>query len=184
VPISRLLENTVVNWTLSDRRLRASVGVGVVYGSPVARTKEILTSSVRAHPYVLPEPVIVLLEDFAADALLFRVNFWTEVESEMEERTIESDIRRTIEQRCAEAGITIAFPLRGRPRGRRRLPTSVGDSCVDQLRSYRLVPGRLGCRWERTGTAECVLRLSVQSPRIASTGVNDSAPPFDSSASI
>ena len=112
VPNSRLLENTVVNWTLSDRRLRASVGVGVAYGSPVARTKEILTSSVRAHPDVLPEPVIVLLEDFAADALLFRVYFWTEVESEMEERTIESDIRCTIEQRCGEAGITIAFPQR------------------------------------------------------------------------
>jgi potassium-dependent mechanosensitive channel len=112
VPNSRLLENTVVNWTLSDRRLRTSVGVGVAYGSSVARTKEILTSSVRAHSDVLPEPVVVLLEDFAADALLFRVYFWTEVESEMEERITESDIRCTIAERCGEAGITIAFPQR------------------------------------------------------------------------
>jgi small-conductance mechanosensitive channel len=112
VPNSRLLENTVVNWTLSDRRVRTSIGVGVAYGSPVARMKEILTSSVRAHPDVLPEPVIVLLEDFAADALFFRVYFWTEIESEMGERTTESDIRCAIEKRCAEAGITIAFPQR------------------------------------------------------------------------
>jgi potassium-dependent mechanosensitive channel len=112
VPNSRLLENTVVNWTLSDRRVRTSIGVGVAYGSPVARMKEILTSSVRAHPDVLPEPVIVLLEDFAADALFFRVYFWTEIESEMRERTTESDIRCAIERRCAEAGITIAFPQR------------------------------------------------------------------------
>jgi small-conductance mechanosensitive channel len=112
VPNSRLLENTVVNWTLSDRRVRTSIGVGVVYGSPVARMKEILTSSVCGHPDVLPEPVVVLLEDFAADALFFRVYFWTEIESEMAERTTESDIRCAIEQRCAEAGITIAFPQR------------------------------------------------------------------------
>jgi small-conductance mechanosensitive channel len=112
VPNSRLLENTVVNWTLSDRRVRTSIGVGVVYGSPVARMKEILTSSVCGHPDVLPEPVVVLLEDFAADALFFRVYFWTEIESEMGERTTESDIRCAIEQRCTEAGITIAFPQR------------------------------------------------------------------------
>jgi small-conductance mechanosensitive channel len=112
VPNSRLLENTVVNWTLSDPQIRTSIGVGIAYGSPVARMKEILTSSVREHPNVSPEPVIVLLEDFAADGLFFRVYFWTKIESEMEERTTESDIRCAIEARCAEAGITIAFPQR------------------------------------------------------------------------
>ena len=103
----------MVNWTLADRRVRTSVTVGVAHGSSVTRMKEILSSSVSAHADVLPEPVIVLLEDFAADGLLSRVYFWREVESEMEERTTESDIRCAIAERCGAAGITIAFPQRG-----------------------------------------------------------------------
>jgi len=110
VPNSRLLENTVVNWTLSDRRIRTSIAVGVEYGSPTGKVAEILERSVREHPRVLRhEPVTVLFEDFGADALAFQVHFWTEIDAETELRSIRSDIRFKIDERCREAEIVLAF---------------------------------------------------------------------------
>ncbi len=113
MPNSRLLENTVVNWTLSDRRIRTSVAVGIEYGSSLARVVEILESSAGGHTGVArSEPVMVLLEDFGDDAIKFEVLFWVDFESEIALRKVRSDIRIAIEERCREAGIVIAFPQR------------------------------------------------------------------------
>ncbi len=38
IPNSKLLENTVVNWTLVDQLVRGSVIVGVAYGSPIKKS--------------------------------------------------------------------------------------------------------------------------------------------------
>lgn len=112
VPNSRLLETTVVNWTLSDPRVRTSVAVGVSYGSRTDVVAEVLERCARTHPSVLPgEPVDVFFEDFAADALSFEVHFWTEVGA-IELRRVRSDIRFAVEAGCREAGIEIAFPQR------------------------------------------------------------------------
>jgi small-conductance mechanosensitive channel len=113
VPNSRLLESTVINWTLSDRRIQTSIRVGFAYGSPARRAAEVLEQSVRSHAGVLrDEEVTVLFEQFGDNALLFVVQFWTEMESEDEKQRIESDIRFEIEERCREAGLTMAFPQR------------------------------------------------------------------------
>ena len=112
VPNSRLLETTVVNWTLSDPRVRTSVAVGVSYGSRTDVVAEVLERCARTHPSVLRgEPVDVFFEDFAADALSFEVHFWTEVGA-IELRRVRSDIRFAVEAGCREAGIEIAFPQR------------------------------------------------------------------------
>ncbi len=113
VPNSTLLESTVVNWTLVDREIRTVVRVGVAYGSPVREVRRIMLDILSSHPQVLatPEPV-VYFEDFGDSALIFDGFFWVEADTERDLRAIRSDIRFSIDEAFAEAGIVIAFPQR------------------------------------------------------------------------
>ncbi|MDJ0760459.1 MAG: mechanosensitive ion channel [Woeseiaceae bacterium] len=113
VPNSRLLEQTVVNWTLVDKEIRTMVRVGVEYGSPVQRVAELILEAVRAQPESKDEPApTVVFEDFGDSALIFDSYFWCEVGGEKLLRDIRSEIRFRITDMFAESGITIAFPQR------------------------------------------------------------------------
>ena len=113
IPNSYLLENTVVNWTLIDRLARTIVRVGVAYGSPVERVKEVLYEIARAHEDILKEPgCLVLFEDFGDSSLVFDLVFWVQAVGEKDLRVIRSDVRFAIDKRFAEEGIVIAFPQR------------------------------------------------------------------------
>ena len=113
VPNSAFLEKNVVNWTLSDDRVRTHVSVGVVYGSPVEDVLRLIRKAVDDQPGVLraPEPV-VLFSDFGNDALLFEVHFWLRMRTLMDRRRMESDVRRTLERLFSDRQIVIAFPQR------------------------------------------------------------------------
>lgn len=113
LPNSSLLENNLVNRTLSDNQIRTSVSVGVAYGSPVKQVAEIMDSVTRGHPEVLsqPEP-LVLFQEFGDNALIFEVFFWAEMTRLRDLRKMRSDIRFEIDEKFREAGITIAFPQR------------------------------------------------------------------------
>jgi small-conductance mechanosensitive channel len=113
VPNSNFLEQSVINWTLTDTRTRIHVAVGFAYGSNTRDIKEILRRAVAEHGRVLetPEPV-VLFKDFGDSALEFEVHFWIHMQKLMDKRALESDIRFRIESLCREAGLLIAFPQR------------------------------------------------------------------------
>jgi len=113
VPNSALLEKSVINWTLSDKRLRTSVAVGVIYGSPTELVARLIRQAVDEHPRVLqePEPVIVF-QDFGDNALAFEVFFWTEIKTAMDLRVVCSDIRFRIDALFREHDLVIAFPQR------------------------------------------------------------------------
>jgi small-conductance mechanosensitive channel len=113
VPNSFFLENTLVNWTLSDDVIRSVVGVGVVYGSPTRDVERILLEVLSTHSRVLehPKPIIVFAE-FGDNSLNFEAYFWTRARSPMAVRRVASDIRFKIDDLFREAGIVIAFPQR------------------------------------------------------------------------
>ena len=113
IPNSTLVEQNVTNWTYTSPHVRFSVKVGVAYGSPTRRVSEILATVAGRHPRVLasPEPFVVF-EDFAADALLFSLDFWVEVKPGVEARVVAGEIRHLIDEALREAGIAIAFPQR------------------------------------------------------------------------
>ncbi|MEJ2257682.1 MAG: mechanosensitive ion channel, partial [Woeseiaceae bacterium] len=94
VPNSRLLEQTVVNWTLVDNQIRTYVRVGVAYGSPCRKVADLILQSVHAQDEVKrdPEPTVVF-EDFGDNALIFDVVFWCDVSGEKVLRAIRSEIR-------------------------------------------------------------------------------------------
>ena len=113
VPNSTFLEKNITNWTLSDHKIRTSVRVGVIYGSPVQETRRLLLKAVQENNRVIkkPEP-FVLFHDFGDNALIFDVFFWIQVNKIIERRTIESSVRFSIDDLFRKAGLVIAFPQR------------------------------------------------------------------------
>ncbi len=113
VPNSKFLENSIVNWTHSDRRVRTKVTVGVAYGSPLKDVERLMIAAAAKHPKVLKTPKpLVLFTDFGDNALVFELLFWISISRLVERRVIESDIRFEIDQLFREADIVIAFPQR------------------------------------------------------------------------
>jgi small-conductance mechanosensitive channel len=113
IPNSHLLENIVVNWTLVDRLARASVRVGVAYGSPVRKVAELIGQAANEHTDVLADPKpVVIFDDFGDNALVFDLYFWVLATGDKDLRKIRSDIRFRIEELFREHDITVAFPQR------------------------------------------------------------------------
>jgi potassium-dependent mechanosensitive channel len=113
VPNSSFLEKNIINWTLSDKEVRAQVTVGVIYGSPVREVERLMLQVADEHTKVrkAPKP-FVLFNDFGDNALIFDLYFWISMNRIMDRRIIESDIRFHIDELFREAGIVIAFPQR------------------------------------------------------------------------
>lgn len=113
IPNSRLLEETVVNWTLVDKLLRSVVRVGVAYGSDVVLVKTLLMAIAEEHQDVLadPEPQVIF-EDFGDSSLVFDMYFWVNAGGEKGARQIRSEVRFEIDRRFREHSVTIAFPQR------------------------------------------------------------------------
>lgn len=113
VPNSSFLEKNIVNWTHSDKEIRAQVTAGVIYGSPVREVERIMIQVANEHKKVKknPEP-FVLFNDFGDNSLIFDLYFWISMTRIMDRRIIESDIRFHIDELFRKAGIVIAFPQR------------------------------------------------------------------------
>lgn len=113
VPNSKLLENTVTNWTLLDRKIRTSIRVGVEYGSNPRKVSDLLKAILSEQADVLNDPAPeFIFEDFGDNALIFDAYFWCDVMGERSLRQIRSDIRFRISELFRENNIVIAFPQR------------------------------------------------------------------------
>ncbi|GGZ98115.1 mechanosensitive ion channel protein [Arenicella chitinivorans] len=113
VPNSKLLENTVTNWTLEDQYTRTSVRVGVAYGSEIERVRELFLQAVLEQPEVIekPKPEIVF-DDFGDNALIFEALLWCDVLGEKPLRQVRSEIRFRLHALLKDAEIVVAFPQR------------------------------------------------------------------------
>ena len=113
MPNSKFLETGVINWTLSDSKVRLQVEVGAAYGSPTREVSQLLMRAVTEHGLILddPEPKVIF-ESFGDNALNFTVYFWVELGPNIDGRVIMSDVRHRIDKLFREADIIIAFPQR------------------------------------------------------------------------
>jgi small-conductance mechanosensitive channel len=113
VPNASFLESKVINWTHTDPKVRITINVGVVYGSPTREVERLILKALDQQPNVLREPApFVLFRDFGNDALIFETRFWIEMRTVMNRLQIESEVRFRIDDLFREAGIVIAFPQR------------------------------------------------------------------------
>ena len=110
VPNSRLLEQPVINWTLSDEVVRQQIRVGVAYGSPTRRVEELLHGIMVGVAQVRKEPrPLVIFADFGDSALLFDIFFWGTIAERLD---TENELRHRIAEEFAREAIVIAFPQR------------------------------------------------------------------------
>jgi small-conductance mechanosensitive channel len=90
--------------------LRRAVTIGVAYGSDVELVRRVLLEIAGAIPQVLAEPQPqVLFDDFGDSALIFKLRFWTHLDSSPQ---AETDVRFAINRRFQELGVDIPFPQR------------------------------------------------------------------------
>jgi small-conductance mechanosensitive channel len=111
VPNASLISEQLTNWTLSNRRRRIDVRVGVAYGTDPNRMIELLLSVARANRETLafPAPVALFL-GFGDSSLDFELRAWTDDIDQSP--NLRSELNLGIHRALAEAGIEVPFPQR------------------------------------------------------------------------
>jgi len=109
IPNADLVNNTVTNWTLSNRRVRLTIPVGVAYGSDVSLVMETLKACANASSNVAKTPAPqVLFLSFGDSSLYFELRAWI---AHAEKRLdVKSELHQEIDRSFREAKIEIAFP--------------------------------------------------------------------------
>jgi small-conductance mechanosensitive channel len=111
IPNADLVSNQVTNWTLSSRRVRLIIPVGVAYGSDVPVVIETLMTCADEHAMVVktPAPQVLFLR-FGESSLDFELRVWiSDVDNRM---TTKSELHQEIDRRFRDANIEISFPQR------------------------------------------------------------------------
>jgi len=131
VPNSKLVNQTLVNWSYGDRRARIPIPVGVSYDSDVDLVTKTLLRAPEGVTNVLqePKPTVQFL-NFGDSALNFRLLVWTD--KPRLHPQIKSAINYRISQLFREANIEIPYPQREfRLRGGALQIEGVGDAAHD-----------------------------------------------------
>jgi potassium efflux system protein len=109
IPNADLVANQVINWTLSNRRVRLIIPVGVAYGSDISLVMEtLITCAIEsANVAKTPEPQVLYLS-FGESTLDFELRVW--VPNAEERLAVISELHQEIDRRFRKAKIEIAFP--------------------------------------------------------------------------
>jgi len=111
IPNSKIVSNTVINWSTNGTTTRFSVTVGVAYGSDVQKVKKIILECAKRHSEVVNNSKpICRFSEFAESSMSFELLFWSKNRFRVEE--VKSDLRYLIYSEFAKNGIRIPFPQR------------------------------------------------------------------------
>ncbi len=111
VPNSDLVSSTVNNWTMTNRRTRFTVKIGVAYGTDPAFVKQILLKIAEEHSNVLRDPAPgVVFTEFGDSSLNFELRCWVRDIASMWKT--QDEIMYEIDKKFKENNISIPFPQR------------------------------------------------------------------------
>lgn len=111
IPNSKFTTDSVINWSVVDKKSRFNVAVGVAYGSDVRLVEKILLECANECKDVERDPKpFVRFENFGDSSLDFRLYFWNSKSFTVE--NTKSALRFTIDQKFRENSISIPFPQR------------------------------------------------------------------------
>ena len=109
VPNGVLLNEKLINWTLSDMDRRIDVNVGVAYGSDPRKVLELLMGVTVGTEGIATEPApTVLFVGFGANSLDFSIRSWTNNFGDWV--NIRSNLTVRVHDALRAAGIEIPFP--------------------------------------------------------------------------
>ncbi|MCJ9428345.1 mechanosensitive ion channel family protein [Kordiimonas marina] len=112
VPNEDFITGRVTNWTLTTKKGRVEIPVGVAYGSDIDLVEKLLLEAAHEHPRCAHEPEPqCFLDAFADSSVNFALYFWVDDVTEGR-RGPKSDVMKAIWHKFAENGIEIPFPQR------------------------------------------------------------------------
>jgi small-conductance mechanosensitive channel len=111
IPNSKLISQTVMNWSYDEDSARFSIMVGVAYGSDTRLVERLLLQAAQEHPDVLKNPKPrVNFHNFGESSLDFLINYYSK--NIYNSNWVKSDIRFRIDELFREHNVTIPFPQR------------------------------------------------------------------------
>lgn len=109
IPNQDLVYNQVTNWTLSNRKRRLKIAVGVAYGSNVELVMNLLVAVAKANNNLLKSyDPIVLFRNFGDSTLNFELRVLAK--DALNSIQVESDLLAEIDKVFRENNVEIAFP--------------------------------------------------------------------------
>lgn len=110
IPNGDLLSQSLVNWTLSDKKRRVELIIGVGYESDMKQVKSLLESILTSERILKAPTPKVYMQTFNESSVDFRILFWVEsIDVWLE---IRSEIMTKIFETFVENKIEIPFPKR------------------------------------------------------------------------
>jgi len=111
IPNKEIITGRLLNWSLTDSRLRLTLPVGVAYGSDAALALKILAETVADDQRVLKDPApSIIFSDFGESSLNMVCRFYIDNVDNM--WPVKTALHLEIYRRFEEAGIVISFPQR------------------------------------------------------------------------
>jgi len=111
IPNKEIVTGRLLNWSLTDSRLRLTLPVGVAYGSDAALALKILAEAVADDERVLADPApSIIFSDFGDNSLNMVCRFYIDNVDNM--WPVKTALHLEIYRRFEEAGIVISFPQR------------------------------------------------------------------------
>src|SRR4051812_31187283 len=110
VPNSVVAKETITNYSEPTTDTRLEIEVGASYDTPPNDVKSVIARALRDEPLVIPTRTPeILIVDFAASAITYRVRVWTaDFSADM---TVRDRIRSHIYYAFRRYGITIPYPI-------------------------------------------------------------------------
>ena len=109
IPNSQITTSKVINWSHQSKKTRFRINIGVAYGTDVNLVIKVLEKAAFEHPEVKdPKTIKARFVDFGASSLDFELLFFSKNVFRIE--NVKSDIRKVINEKFIEHGITIPFP--------------------------------------------------------------------------
>ncbi|NVK86775.1 MAG: mechanosensitive ion channel [Gammaproteobacteria bacterium] len=114
VPNSDLITNQVTNWMLNDSVGRIKIPIGVAYGSPTDKVKEILVKIAKDHKDLIQDdakhPIHIVFSNFGDSSLNFEIRAFLRDIANI--HRVRSEINFAIDNAFRENNIEIPFPQR------------------------------------------------------------------------
>lgn len=110
LPNGDLLSQSLINWTLSDKKRRVELFIGVAYDSDIEKVKVLIEKELENKRIMKVPAPKVLLQNFGDSSVDFRLLFW--VESFDFWIDIRAEVMSGIFKSFAENKIEIPFPKR------------------------------------------------------------------------
>jgi small-conductance mechanosensitive channel len=116
IPNSKLIENTVINWTLRGETRRIHVPFQVALGSDKEAVREAVLEAARDVPFTLPDTDLhrsqVWLVGYGESSLKFELVVWPTLEAVKRPKAMNAAYTWAIDDALCKAGIEIPYPQR------------------------------------------------------------------------